>query len=77
MKIIVRLELTSSKYRPDGNRETVLELPDGSTVATLLANLKVPENESYLIVRNGRVSSVHTALNPGDRVVLLPLLAGG
>ncbi len=77
MKIIVRLEMTLSKYRPDSRREAVLEMSEGSTVATLLAHLQIPDGESKLVVRNGRVSSVPTALAPDDRIVLLPLLAGG
>ncbi|MCS5695920.1 MoaD/ThiS family protein [Desulfofundulus thermocisternus] len=75
--ITVRLELTFAKFRPRGEKETTIELPEGATVLTLLQYLGVPYDGQKLIVKNGKVASLEEDLCHGDVICILPVMEGG
>ncbi len=64
---------------------TTLELPEGTTVATLLDSLRanppagktVPELSSIAVGVNAEFASAEQVLNNGDEVALLPPVSGG
>lgn len=77
MKVKVRLELTMSKYRREGERECFAELAAGARVRDLLEYFHIPETEPVLVVKNGRTAGHGDVLNPSDELIILPLLEGG
>ena len=77
MKITVELQAYLEQYAPNGQAVFEHTLPDGATVQTLVRELNVPEEMTSVIVLNGRNADFDDALNEGDRVILIPPLAGG
>lgn len=60
-----------------GNKEIILEVPEGTTVGTLLERLEPQWRGNVLVIANGKVAHMNDLLNASDRVLILPLLAGG
>jgi molybdopterin converting factor small subunit len=56
---------------------TEVELPDGATVADLLAMLGVPLAEAKVAFVNGRARPMEWPLQPGDEVGIFPPIGGG
>ena len=54
-----------------------LNLPEGSTVSTLVSQLALPEEVVKLTVVNGRLRELDYHLQPGDEVGIFPPIAGG
>ncbi len=54
-----------------------VELPEGSTLADLVAYLGLPGKLVKTIFVNGRAQELDYHLEPGDRVGLFPPIAGG
>lgn len=52
-------------------------LPEGATVQTLINRLNVPEELAGVIIVNDVNADFSDALHDGDRVTLIPPLAGG
>ncbi len=77
MKVTVELQAYLEQYSPDGQNVFELSLPDGATVQTLVHQLNVPEEMASVIVLNDRNADFDDALHEGDRVILIPPLAGG
>ena len=77
MRVTVELQAYLEQYSPDGQAVFEYTLPDGATVQTLVRQLKVPEEMAGVIVINGRSSDFDNPLQDGDRVILIPPLAGG
>ena len=66
-----------------GTSASVLELPDGATVADLAGLLAerfpglFPKAERAIYLVNQRTGTRDTRLNDGDQVLMLQVLAGG
>jgi molybdopterin converting factor small subunit len=79
----VTVQFWAQCARVAGQRETRVELPDGATVAALLANVyaRWPELSAFdktLIVAVGlEWAKREQALKDGDSVMLAPPVAGG
>ncbi len=54
-----------------------IQLSIGSTVENLLDQYGIPREKAHMIVINRRKADIHTLLNAGDHVRILPLAAGG
>ncbi len=54
-----------------------IEVPAGCTAAELATLLPDKWRQSHIVVINGKLSGPGSTLQNGDRVVLLPNLAGG
>jgi sulfur carrier protein ThiS len=60
-----------------GNKEIILEVPEGTSVGALLQRLEPQWRDNVLVIANGKVAHMNDLLNASDRVLILPLLAGG
>ncbi len=77
MRVTVELQAYLEQYSPDGESVFQYTLPDGATVQTLVRLLNVPEEMAGVIVLNGRSADFDDSLQDGDRVIMIPPLAGG
>ena len=85
MKVNVRLyaflaERVAETFPEKGIRPGTpieLDLPEGSTLLTLLDHLDLPEREVKLTVVNGRLRETDYRLQPDDEVGIFPPIAGG
>jgi molybdopterin converting factor small subunit len=77
MKVKVELQAYLEQYSPNGNDLFDYEVPDGARVQDLVVKLGMPaELASVIIVGNTNADPSH-ALKEGDRVTVIPPLAGG
>ena len=77
--ITVYLHTTLQRQTPTGAvRRFDMTLLSGSILADLLTRLEVePEQDSILLVINGRQADPCRTLTDGDKVHLIPALSGG
>lgn len=74
MHIEVQCFATLAPSTPPGGK---LELPENSTVAYVLDQLGIPQEDVKIIFINGAHSSEEAALSDGDRLGLFPAVGGG
>ncbi len=79
MKIEIRTFATLAVYsrHPGIDKDSGLEITNGSTVKMLIEILGIPEDHIKLIFVNGRHNKIDTVLSEGDRVGLFPPVGGG
>ena len=77
MKIKVELQAYLEQYAPDGQPLFDQELPEGATVHTLVRSLRLPEELASVIIVNDTNADFSHPLHEGDRVTVIPPLAGG
>jgi molybdopterin converting factor small subunit len=77
MKVRVELQAYLLQYSPDDIAVFDYEMPEGASVGDLIRRLHVPEDlASVIIVGDSNTTTAHV-LTEGDRVTLVPPLAGG
>jgi len=77
MKVKVELQAYLDQYSPNGQDTFDYEVPEGSVVRDLVVKLGMPaELASVIIVGDNDAAPSHE-LKEGDRVILIPPLAGG
>lgn len=74
MQITVKLFAT---FRTGRFAEMSRDYPPGTTVAAVLADLRIPEAQVGMILRNGRHVDSPQALDAGDTLAIFPLVGGG
>ncbi len=74
MIVDVRLFATFRKGR---FKEKPIELTDGSSVADLLEDLKIPAKDARILLVNGIAVSSEYKLAANDVVAIFPPIAGG
>ena len=74
MTIECRLFASLRKY---SNKESRVELEDGSQVRDLLGRIGVPPAEIAIILVDGRHATEEQPLHDGETVSLFPAIAGG
>ena len=79
MKVEVKLYANFREYLPRGSEKysCTLELEEGTTIAQVLARLKIPESLPMVPLVNGIHHKVEEPLQPGDVVSIFPPVAGG
>ena len=79
MKVIVRLIGSYRKLLPPGTEGSKVELdiPSGTSVASLLLQFDVPLTDDSVIVLNGLSVDWETTLTEGDEVSAFSAMAGG
>lgn len=70
------MALVEVRVRLSG-QETILRVPEGTPVGTLPKRLDRKWRDNVVVIVNGKVAKKDDLLDPMDRVVILPLLAGG
>jgi sulfur carrier protein ThiS len=83
MKIAFKLFASLTDHLPperDGNR-LVLDVPEGTTVADMIARYHVPEKSAHLVLINGvfvpPAERMSRRLAEGDELAIWPPIAGG
>lgn len=83
MQVHVRTAGTLGRHLPPGSgaNQAVMQLPEASTLATLLAQLRLPPDRSVLVAVNDTLihadAHVGHVLSDGDVVAVMPPLKGG
>jgi molybdopterin converting factor small subunit len=77
MKVRVKLESYLDQYAPGDEAVFDCELPEGATIRDLNRKLGVPEEMASVIVVGGDATTVEHTLGDGDRVTIIPPIAGG
>ena len=80
MIIQVKLYLSLLRYVPQSERHlegNKWKVPEGSTVGQVLEMLNLPEEETKILLINGRYAYKGRILNEGDVLQVVPPLAGG
>ncbi len=79
MKVHIRLFGTLGNKFPDHDRlkSFALEVPEGSTVANLIAKLDIPQSKIGIVSLNGQLVKVQKQLNDGDFIRVFQPIFGG
>jgi molybdopterin synthase sulfur carrier subunit len=77
MKIRVDLQAYLGDYAPGDGGRFAYEMPEGATVADLIRKLGVPEELASVITIGDEAIDASQALKEGDRVTVIPPMAGG
>lgn len=74
INIKVRLFAALRKNR---NKESVINLPQGSTIKDIIINLNIPESEAAILLVNGKRANLEDCLKDNDVVAIFPAVGGG
>ena len=77
MKVKVELQAYLEQYSPNGNDLFDYEVPDGARVSDLVSKLGIPTDLASVIIVSDQNADPSHALKEGDRIILIPPLAGG
>ncbi len=77
MKLRVELQAYLDQYSPNGTEAFDYEVPDGALVRDLTAKLGIPDGLASIVIVSDTNAGPQHALTEGDRVILIPPLAGG
>ncbi len=77
MKITVELRGYLDQYAPGEDATFPYEVADGATVRDLLERLQITEELAAAVIVGGEATDTERTLAEGDRLTLMPPLAGG
>jgi molybdopterin converting factor small subunit len=77
MRVNVELQAHLDQYAPDGEPRFQRDLSEGASVGQLIRSLGMPEEMACVIIVNDTSTGPEQTLHEGDRVNLIPALAGG
>jgi molybdopterin converting factor small subunit len=79
MRVRVKLFATLAGYFGDATPGTPfeIEVPEGTALANLVNQLRLPREEVKLFFVNGRARPIDWPLEPNDEVGIFPLVGGG
>jgi len=77
MLIKIKGHADMRRYTAHLSSDGDLEIPEGTTIATVLEMLKVPSELKKILIVNGRHSAYDYILKPGDTLAFFPPLEGG
>jgi len=77
MRVTVRLHGEPSRLFTGGRDTAEVEVPEGSTVRTVLERLGLARHEFWLHAVNGAVAQPDTLLRPGDLLECVAPMSGG
>ncbi len=79
MHITAKLHGTLRKYLPAGSQgnATVVEVPDGATVAEVVERLSIPRDHARMFVSGDEHLDAASVLHDGQELNIFPPLAGG
>jgi sulfur carrier protein ThiS len=71
--LLARYGPADGAIHPDG----LIRVAPGRSVIAVAAEIGIPRQQPFVAVVNGRTSDLSTILAPGDRLTLIPPIAGG
>ena len=77
MRVRVQFFGEMRRHLPRDHEHVDLSLPDGATVADLLAAVGVRPEDERIVGRNGALAHDDTPLHDGDKVSLYHPMGGG
>jgi molybdopterin converting factor small subunit len=77
MKLVIELHSYLEQYSPREEATFSFEMPEGSRVRDLIERLRLPDDLTSVVTVSGNAAGQDTELTDGDRVVIIPPLAGG
>jgi len=77
MKITVELRGYLDQYAPGDDATFPYEMADGATVRDVLDRLQITDELAAAVIVGGEATDAERALSEGDRLTLIPPLAGG
>ncbi|MBI1885885.1 MAG: MoaD/ThiS family protein [Chloroflexi bacterium] len=77
MQVKVELQAYLEQYSPNGNPVFDYSVPEGATVDKLVRQLEIPDELASVIIVNQDNADPDRVLAEGDKVTLIPPLAGG
>lgn len=80
MQITLRLLAGFRQYLPEGHDDQAgdaYEVPPGTQVHAILANLPIPQGHAYTFFVNGRHAEPDQVLSEGDILSVFPAAGGG
>jgi len=79
MQVTIRLHGTLRKYLPKGSagNVSVVDVPEGSRISDLLAQLGMPAEHAKMLVSGDEHLEGSAVLHDGQEVNVFPPLAGG
>jgi molybdopterin converting factor small subunit len=79
MNVQIKLFATFRRYLPPGTQGSAVEVevPAGTPVSQVLSQFEIPDQESFVILVNGRGADPEQVLNEGDAIAVFPAMAGG
>ncbi len=77
MEVWIQAFANLKAYAPGGAGETLLSVPEGTTLQELLERLGIPPTVEVVALVNGKRAAAQTPLASGDRLTLFPPMEGG
>ncbi len=77
MKITVKVYGHLKRYLPGNAEKVVLEITNGSTIDDLLSSRRIPDEDVWIVTRNGARAQGSTVLSDGDEVCIFTPVGGG
>jgi molybdopterin converting factor small subunit len=77
VKITVELKGYLDQYAPSDDATFPYDMPEGATVQDVMTRLHIPDDLTSAIVIGGEAGEPAQRLSEGDRLTLIPPLAGG
>jgi len=77
MRVRVELHGYLEQYTPTGQSFFDYEIPEGASVGRLIRSLGLTDDLTSVIIVNDKATGPDHTLHEGDRVTLIPPLAGG
>jgi molybdopterin converting factor small subunit len=77
MEVTIKLYNEMKRFAPVDKAEFTLTLKSGSTAASALEFLNIPEDVPFTLLVNGRRADANTSLENGSIIVLFPPVSGG
>lgn len=77
MRITVKTCAELQQYSPQKGEAFTAEIPEGSTIRSLMESLEMPEHRVMLILHNGKKAKETERLADGDQVFFYPVIGGG
>ena len=77
MRVKVELQAYLEQYAPNSQTVFDYDVSEGATVHSLIRSLNLPEELSSVIILNDTNADFTDPLHDGDRVTIIPPLAGG
>ncbi len=77
MRITLEMHDALQRFNPGGQRRAELDVPDGVTVAQLLASLGMDMDEPWNAALDGTLAAPTDRLRDGSQLIVFPPITGG